>query len=375
MKQHITTIKNRAIDWIFKRMHIVDRTGVQEFDLSRKQLREASSSHTDILVLRKSAYVSFDKRYKVISQKELKGIVANEHDFHSPFATSYTLHKIQQIDEGNWQVTYYFVDLARFPTLSQYRLILIWDDFICHWIGEVKSPVLVDSPVAQQYVIREDGAINVSDVESNSLKQRILMASAENNPNHQVLAAEHFAEQFFHYFISFSWLSLSGSINRARWLPAKQTISLSPKQMAIAGAVLGAAVVIESAWLMGLDFYFEQQMQNTVEIREQYSTAKSAYLKRLDKYSQYADVVKQRSAASSVPQLLADYPQKSDIRIDRMDYLQGEVRLGGIAGDIEAFMNYLSEQTSVQGLAFMSPITQDKRTGKDRFSIRFDWRK
>jgi len=256
MKQHITTIKNRAIDWIFKHIHIVDRTGVQGFDLSRKQLCEAASSHADILVLRKSAYVSFDKRYKVISQKELKGIVANEHDFHSPFETSYTLHKIQQIDEGNWQVTYYFVDLARFPTLSQYRLILIWDDFICHWIGEVNTPVLVDSPVAQQYVIREDGAINVSDVEPNSLKQRILMASADNNPTHQVLAAEHFAEQFFHYFISFSWLSLSGSINRARWLPAKQTISLSPKKNGDSGCGIRRGCCNRECLVNGAGFLF-----------------------------------------------------------------------------------------------------------------------
>ena len=55
-------------------------------------------------------------------------------------------------------------------------------------------------------------------------------------------------------------------------------------------------------------------------------------------------MIKQRSAASAIPQLLSGYPNKADIRIDRMDYLQGEVRLGGVANDIEAFMAYLSQQ-------------------------------
>ena len=36
MKQHITTIKNRAIDWIFKRIHFVARDSVQQFDVTQQ---------------------------------------------------------------------------------------------------------------------------------------------------------------------------------------------------------------------------------------------------------------------------------------------------------------------------------------------------
>lgn len=376
MKQHITTIKNRAIDWIFKRIHVVARDSVQRFDVSTAQIADATSSSADIAVLRKSVYVSFDKRYKVISQKELKGIVSNELDFHSPFPSSYALYKLRQIDDGNWQVTYYFADLERFPALSQYRLVLIWDDFIRFWVGDevdANKPMLVTSPLAQQHVVKEDSAIVVSDVEAGSLKQRILMSSSEQEMAQKPLPAAQFSELFFQYLLTFPWLTLVGAVNRARWLPEKQTVSVSPRQVGLIAAVFGVAVLLESAWLVGLDVYFDRQMTSTADIREQYSSAKSAYLKQLDQFSQYASVIKQRSAASAIPQLLSGYPNKADIRIDRMDYLQGEVRLGGVASDIEAFMAYLSQQGNVKDLAFMSPITQDKRSGKDRFSIRFDW--
>lgn len=377
MKQHITTIKNRAIDWIFKRIHVVSRDSLQRFDVSTARVTNAPISSADIAVLRKSAYVSFDKRYKVISQKELKGIVFNELDFHSPFPSSYSLYKVRQIDEGNWQVTYYFADLQRFPDLSQYRLVLIWDDFIRFWLeneDDTATPVLVTSPLAQQTVVKEGGALVVSDVEPGSLKQRILTSSSEQTMLQKTLSAEQFSESFFQYLLTFPWITLVGAVNRARWLPEKQSVSVSPRQMGLIAIFFGVAVLLESAWLVGLDFYFERQMTSTADIREQYSSSKNTYLKQLERFGEYADVVKLRSVASSIPQLLSGYPNKTDLRIDRMDYLQGEVRLGGITSDIEAFMAYLSQHGNVKGLAFMSPITQDKSSGKDRFSIRFDWR-
>lgn len=375
MKQHITTIKHRAIDWIFKRIHFVARDSVQQFDLITQQLTQPTSAATDIAVLRKSAYVRFDKRYKVISQKELKGIVSNELDFHSPFQSSYALYKIRELAEGSWQVTYYYVDLKRHPELANYRLVLIWDEFISYWLADKEMPISISTPIAQQYAVKDDGVVAVSDVEQSRLKKRIMETAMEQSAPQCDLSAAQFADQFFQYLLAFPWLALQGAVNRGRWLPAKQSLNLSPKQMGWLGAVFAGAMFIESAWLLSQEWYFEQQMQNTAELREQYSVAKNNYLNQLDRFAQYAIAAKRRSGAASVPQLLSSYGNKADIRIDRMDYLQGEVRLGGVAGDIEAFMAFLSQQEAVHELAFMSPITQDKRTGKDRFSIRFDWHK
>ena len=172
--------------------------------------------------------------------------------------------------------------------------------------------------------------------------------------------------------MTLSWLTLRGAFNKERFINKKQRIKFNPRYAAFAGVILGSAIVLESLYLLSMDYYLESKIEGTADLRNDYSKVKGQYLGDLDKYGNYGKIISSKSNAAEIPQLLNQFSGKNDIRIDRMDYLQGEVRIGGISGYIELFMTYLSGHPQVKGLEFMSPLTPDK-SGKDRFLIRFDF--
>ncbi len=372
MKQLIKTIKSKLIHLLFEQIELVSRTEVSQFDIDGDQFVPVKSPGKGIAILRKNMYVAFERRYKVISQKELKGIVENEMGYHSPFDNSYVLYRMTELGEGNWLVNYYFVDVDEHPYIKHYGMVLIWEQIVRFILGDrFKTPLKLRSAVGEQLIVVEENSLHVNDIHESNLKNRILLNEEASNIVLRDVSGKELTSKLVTYLLTFVWASLRGAINKKRFLDNRKELKLNPRQLGIVAALGLISIVIESAYLLGTNYYLDNKMQSSSELRDQYSTAKSQYLSNLDKYSALASIITAKSNAADIPKLLHQFEGKGDIRIDRMDYLQGEVRVGGISGNIEALMSYLSERPQVKGLEFVSPITPDK-SGKDRFLIRFD---
>lgn len=370
MKQLFNKFKMNLSRWLAEQIAFISRNRIDRLDVDLDSLVPVEQDAFHIAILHKDMYVAFERRYKVISKKELKEVVENEMEFHSPFEKSKVIYRVADNEDGSWVVHYYFIDVVKYPDIERYGFIFIWEE-VLRFLVDIKSgqPVKLNSPIGTQLIFTEGERLHVDDVHPNSLKQRILMTELETKPIQTDLNCREMGEKFVEYFASFSWLSLRGSFNPKRYLSKYKAISLSPRQLGILSIVLVAGIVAESAYLIGTDFYLDNRMKDSADIRNEYAQKKGEFLKKLDRYTAFAGIIENKSNASTIPGLLQKF--EGDIRIDRMDYIQGEVRIGGISSDIESVMKYLSGHPQVKGLDFMSPITPDK-SGKDRFLIRFD---
>lgn len=375
MKKLITTAQYKFTHWLFERIELFKSGKPYRFDLNQTRLVERFQQGNGIAILDKSMYVAFERRYKVISQKELKGIVENEKNYHSPFKTGYALYKTTELGEGNWLVQYYFVDLDVYPEVEHYTVVLIWEEVLISLIGDKsKAPVKVSSPMGEQLIVAEDNTLRISNIVGSGLKNRVLLTEPLDQTDVFNIEGAEFANRILSYIVTLQWTSVHGVFNHHRFSRKSHDITFNPKVLALGGGIVAAAMSFESVYLLGMDYYLENEVQRSAELRNDYSNAKGKYLRGLDEYSDLAIIVSSKSNAGDIPRLLSQLPDDLKLRIDRMDYIGGEVRIGGISGNIEALMAYLANHPQVDGLDFMSPITPDKKSGQDRFLIRFDFK-
>lgn len=374
MKELVLKFKERIIRWLMGNVEFLNKGETAAFDIERKGFVTDETKGRGIAILPQKMYVSFERKYKVISRKELKGVVENEIGFHAPFDNSYSIYRISEQGDSNWLVHYYFVDMDRYPSIKQYGLLLIWEEVLRYLLNDISEPSLrIKSPIGEQLVVIEKLGVRVVEHLSNSLRNRVLLDDTQaDSPNYEI-SPDEFASKMTSYLLSLSWRELQGALNKRYFERKKQSLEFNPKYAALSGLILGAFMLLESAYLLGTDYYLDNKIKSADDLRGEYSQAKSQYLSQLEQYEGFASIVSAKSYAAKLPQLIHHYTGKGELRIDRMDYLEGEVRIGGISNNIQSFMSYLSEHPKVKGLEFLSPITKDSRTGKDRFSIKFDF--
>ncbi len=371
MNKYFQIIKSSCIKWLFDRLYFQGRSDVNQLVLDAERLESVNTSGRGILILNKGVYVSFERKYKVISRKELKGIAENEMNYHSPFENTYALFRITDLGEGGWKVNYYFIDLDAYPDVSEYILILVWEDLLKSTAGQKKLPFRIKSVLGCQLLTLEDGTIQVREIDQDGLKNRILANAQHQEVSVQELDVQGLSSLISTYLLTFSWGNLYGSFNRGRFARKRVSFKLSGRQVWISSLLVAAVALLESSYLVGVELYLNSKMQSSTELRDQYAITKGKYLSDLKTYQSLAAIVGTKSNLTDIPRLLSGFDSMNEVRIDRMDYLQGEVRIGGVSSNIEGLMTYLSGLQNVQGLEFLSPITPDS-SGKDRFLIRFD---
>ena len=373
MKKLLATTRIKLARWLFEQIDVLRKGENSRYEFDNGCLVSNAINGNGIAILDKSMYVAFERRYKVISKKELRGIVENEKNYHSPFKSGYALYKTTELGDGNWSVQYYFIDLMIHPEIQRYGLILIWEEILEFILGKKPEQSLkVSSPFGEQIAVTEDDSFQIINVNDSSLKNRVLVSEHLLEAEKRNISSSEFTSKVMNYVFYLAWLPLHGAFNRARFSSKKSVLNLEPKLFAAGAAIVFGAMLLESAYLIGLDYYLDSKVQGSAELRNKYSAAKREYLGKLEQFSQLSSVIAAKSNAADIPQLLHQMPKEQDLRIDRMDYIEGEVRIGGISEDIEALMAYLTSHPQVKGLEFMSPITPDKKSGKDRFLIRFD---
>lgn len=375
MKQLFSQYQQKAKNWLLSQTDLLSKTeSIRLLSANGSITKNAVEDNSigQIAILNKSMYVTFERSYKVISRKELLGIVNNEKDFHSPFSNSFVQYKVEDAGDGTWLVTYYFVDLDVFPHVANYHVVLTWEwVLVAHLESLSTLPCQVTSVFGEHLVVSDGQRNKVTELDLGNLKSRILLG---NQPNLrcETLTLERMSDAIANYFLSFTWVGIQGSFNRQRLFANSKKVSFSKYEMAAVAALFVGVMALESAYLVGTDYLLSKQVSESAEARNEYASLKGQYLTNLDAYQALEKAIKTRSHAAALPSLLGQLQTDYDLRIDRLDYVEGEVRIGGISGDIESLMSFLGKQASVSGLDFLSPITPDK-SGKDRFSIRFDF--
>lgn len=358
MKELLSKTKLKAIDALTKQIAFVG----QGDEKSAKRIG----------VVPKGLYLSFERTYKVISKKELKSIVENEKHMRSPFANSYVFYRTKALNDGSWLVKYHFIDVDKYPDVSDYKLLILWDD-IAQFMLEKRSAesLILHTSFGRELALLTDGSIRFAELKAQGLKERLLLGANEKTHEEVQLSDAEVLEDISGYLLSFQWVGISGALNTDAWKRKQGVNWLNPQLAKVLGLVLGGAIVVESLFLLASRYYMDNVVDAAAEQRQQYSAMKKTYLGQLDTYTQLEDVVIAKSNAASIPEILFHFDNKADLRIDRLDYLGGEVRIGGLISNMDALMAYLSSHKNVKGLEFMSPITPD-RSGKDRFSIKFE---
>lgn len=324
-------------------------------------------------IIPKSHYLSFERTYKVISKKELLAIVENEKHVRSPFDNSYVMYRTSDIGDGSWLVKYYFIDLNKYPQVGGFKLVILWDDVAQYLLTKHATERLVmETPFGRELAIISGGQLHFAEAQKMGLKERLLLSGEQEKHKEIKLNTSELFEEVSAYVLGFSWLSLNGGINYSAFKTEHSFNFFTPQVAKYAGLILSAAIGLQSAFLLASGYYMDSVVASGAEQRKTYASLKRGYLDNLDAYSQLSEIVSSKSHASSIPNLLHGYQGKDGLRIDRLDYLSGEVRIGGVTDNTDGFMAYLSSHTSVSGLEFMSPITPD-RSGKDRFSIKFEF--
>ncbi|UAA39655.1 hypothetical protein KIH87_04675 [Paraneptunicella aestuarii] len=374
MKELLSDPKNKFIPWLLGKVDFLDKDGVRTLDIGRNTLVSKGSDKGWIAVLSRDMYVSFEKLYKVISEKELKQIIKNELEYQSPFKNSYALYKMSEQGSGGWLVQYHFVDLELYPGVNQYALVLTWEDILRFILRDFTGGrVCLDNALGKQFVWIEKNVLKIVDDKGDSLKNRILKTHANVDVENVSMGASELSRNIAHYLLTISWKDLRGALNKFYFVEKRKRFALNPKHALMSGVIFGAVMLLESVYLLGMNYYLENAAESTADLRNEYSELKGNYLQLLDSYSSFASVFASKSHVSHIPQVLHQFSNRGDLRIDRLDYLEnGEIRIGGISSDIESFMTFLSGRPDVNGLEFMSPITPDNRSGKDRFLIRFN---
>ncbi|MCY7294375.1 hypothetical protein [Alteromonas sp. a30] len=334
---------------------------------------QVSESTKRIGILPKQMYLSMDRRYKVISKKELLAIVENEKLLRSPFKQSYVLYRVDSIGDGEWNVKFYFVDLEAHPEVLQYKMLLLWEEIANFLLKKESLSVLrVSSCWGAEKATLNEGKVHLSSENAKSLKNKIL-----NVENHGTIKEMHFDDKALHqltvdYLVTFAWWEIAGTFNKQAFNQSTSTQFLQQINYKFLGYAVIAAVLLESGFLIASTQYLNNQIDSNAELRQSYSQLKRNYNNLLERYGHYAEAESKRSYASDVPKLLGSIDTKAGLRIDRFDYIQGEVRIGGLVDDVDLFVGYLSEQKRVKQLEFISPIKPDK-SGKDRFAIKFEF--
>lgn len=369
MRKYFVKLLDYLSERLIKQVQLVsNQEGVRFRDSGEKK----SGGRLYIALLQRNMYISFDKKYKVISQKELKGIAENEMNYHSPFKNSKILYKCTELGEGNWNVTYYFIDLQLYPEIKNYKLILLADDLIRYCARNVSAKnIEVHSPLGHQLITLEEGVKQVRNLTGNSYKHRLLSASVDSNCEKLKLNQVELEEQFCNYFLSLSWLQYQGSVNREAFLDKGRNLQFNQQHAKIAAILLLTAISLESIYIKGMDYFLDRQIADSAALREEYATIKRQYLDKVDNYNIMAGIVNQRTDVTAIANVIGRMDSSLGVKIDRLDYLQGEFRLSGSSNDIQNMMAFLSAEPSIIALDFLSPITTG-RDGKDQFSIRFE---
>lgn len=373
MTNFLTAIKAKSKNWLFRQIVFLGKSKQTVLSPSgeKVQLREEPLS-SYIAVLGCDTYIKLKKRYKVISKKDLLQVIKNEKSYLSPFDYYYLIFRCSEVNDGEWEVTFYFIDKQSYPSIDTYLLVFVWEDIVRSQVNTEYDNAIVSAVSGNVLVTRENNEIETVAITANSnLKQKVLFDMQEILPRTVSLDNRLIMEWMSSYLLSVKWGGLYGCFNSDRIRGDKLKLKIKPVYGAWLGAALIGLSVLESLYLIGMNSYIDSSREKNSAELSQYLDAKSVYMSDAETYNSYRTISALRSNVSVLPDLLTKLPsQENDLTLERLDYIEGEVRVTGYSSNIQSVMAFLSDREQVVDLEFVSPITPGSN-GRDKFSIKF----
>jgi hypothetical protein len=315
-------------------------------------------------------FVATSRRYKAISRKELLAIVNNEREFLSPFDEPRSLYRVTETDEGGWLVDFYFIDLKRYPQLSEVFALIPGDQFVRNLVGEDASSLNhFHGELGDFLVYQHRGAWLVK-----RFSQRLVESLRdESQTQERILGYEpsDLAQGLFNAMLSASFWSQRGA---AQWslVPAwlKQMLA---KPMLWRNVAMGVVVWVgvQFVYFMATDWLITNEASSSADIRRAYAAEKTAYLADLDQLVAMQGLIAKQSRLHRLGGLFEALSSSGEVKLNRFDYRDGEYRIAGVTDDIDTLISGLSQFPGVSGVDFNSPVRPD-RAGLDQFDLRFE---
>lgn len=322
-----------------------------------------------VVVLMPDTYVSISRTYKVLSASELDAIARNSSAHLSPFEKFYVTYRKRMSDSGSWVVTYYYVDTLKVTGLAEYGLVLLFDDLVAEQLEQMQHGMRLETPLGTFAVVTSNSQKSLTHQGHSALKSYLLRPAMDNT--NWILSQSDVRGRLFAVLGSFQWLRWSHALNYELFKSYLPKLSMSRQEFSRIAAVLGGAVILESALLglgaVGQAYYLDV----TKAEREEYSAKKSAYLQASDQHSDLLEMAESHSDMRYVPSVLAGVTSTPGLRLEAVAYSDGSLRLTGLTDDVAPLMNQLGIDNRVGKLEFVSPISPD-RSGRDRFNIEFE---